>query len=358
MTQTIRWGLLSTADINSKLIPAIRQSEGHELTAVASRDRARVDAYAAKWGIPRAFETYQSMLDDPDIDAVYISLPNHMHLEWVSKAAERGKHVLCEKPLALTPQEIEAIIAVGEKYQVVIMEAFMYRHHPRTLKVQEILAAGELGKVQHVSAHFTADLGRPGNYRWDPKAGGGSLWDVGCYPVSYSRMVMGENPLEVYGVWQLTDQGVDLHFTGQMIFSGGRTAQIFSSFGLPYGVYVEIFGDKAKLQNFSPYSPDEEHPLVQVENDVPRTIETAHPYLYQGEVENMGDAIHGKAKTRLSLQESLDINRILVALYEFGCQRSSHPSGITEASEEMGGFHCFWWAKPTKNNENHPFPPL
>jgi xylose dehydrogenase (NAD/NADP) len=316
MSQTIRWGLLSTAAINEKLIPAIRQAGGHELVAVASRDQARAEAYATKWGIPKAFGSYEAMLSGAEVDAVYISLPNHLHVEWAVRAAEHGKHVLCEKPIALDPQGVDQVMAAAKKYNVVIMEAFMYRHHPRTLKLQEMLASGEYGAPENVYGHFNFMLDREIDIRWQPEAGGGALWDVGCYPVSYACMVMGEAPLEVFGVSKKTSQGVDIAFSGLLSFSGGRSAQIFSSFDLPYSIEAVILTDKGTLHNASPFGPDPDRPLLWKADGKNTAIETSYPYLYSGEVENMGDAILGKAQPRLSLQESRDINRVLSALYE------------------------------------------
>ncbi len=316
MSKPIRWGLLSTAQINHKLIPAIRSASGHQLYGVASRDVERVQAYASQWHIPHTYSSYEAMLDDPQVDAVYISLPNHLHVEWTVKAAAAGKHVLCEKPLALNPQDVDTVIAAAKKYNVVVMEAFMYRHAPRTLKVRELVEAGRLGKIEHFSGHYSFVLERPGNYRWLPEAGGGSVWDVGCYPVSYARMVMGRNPVEVIGKAQWIAPGADFSMNGILTYADGATAQIFSSFGLPVSMRADAFGTQGSLLNMSPYHPNAANPLWLVEAGIPRKVAAPIPYLYRGEVLNMGAAIRGEAQPRLSLEESRDINQVLSALVE------------------------------------------
>ncbi len=178
----LRWGLLGTARINRMVIPPLRASAGNRLLAVASRDLARATGYAKEWGIERAHGAYEALLADPEIDAVYIPLPNHLHAEWTIRAARAGKHVLCEKPLALTVAEVDAMGAAARESGVVLAEAFMYRHHPQTLKVKELVDAGAIGPVRFVRGTFSFPLTRPDDVRLRPEWGGGCLWDVGCYP--------------------------------------------------------------------------------------------------------------------------------------------------------------------------------
>ena len=195
----LRWGLLGTARINRMVIPPLRASAGNRLVAVASRDLARARGYAQEWGIERAHGAYEALLADPGIDAVYIPLPNHLHAEWTIPAARAGKHVLCEKPLALTVAEVDAMGAAAREGGVVLAEAFMYRHHPQTLKVKELVDAGAIGPVRFVRGTFSFPLTRPGDVRLQPEWGGGCLWDVGCYPLSFTRFVLGREPLEAAG---------------------------------------------------------------------------------------------------------------------------------------------------------------
>ncbi len=317
MTKILRWGLLSTARINRRLIPAIRAARGHTLSAVASRNLERAEQYARQWKIPQAYGSYEELLADAEIDVIYNSLPNHLHAEWSIRAAQSGKHVLCEKPLALSAEEIDAMIAAASANQVVIAEAFMYRHHTRTHRVQALIHSGAIGEVQHINAVYTFQFDRPDNYRWQPEAGGGCLWDIGCYPVSYARMIYAANPIEVYGKADMTPGGVDQSFRGLLTYPNGSTLSIFCSYVSEYYSHLEIHGSLGKLLIENPYSSARGDPLYLLKNDRRRNIRTKMPRLIaQGEVEDIGQAILGKASQRLPLSESREINQTLTALYE------------------------------------------
>src|SRR5215213_7800528 len=177
-TKVLNWGLLSTARINKALITPLRASKRNKLAAVASRSQENADAYAKEKKIPRAHGSYEAMLADPEIDVVYISLPNHLHAEWSIKSVEAGKHVLCEKPLALSVEDVDEIQSAARKHGRIVMEAFMYRHHPQTLKVQELVTSGSLGMVKLVRGSFSFVLSGEEDIRLlDPTMGGGSIWD-------------------------------------------------------------------------------------------------------------------------------------------------------------------------------------
>lgn len=207
--QPLKWGLLSTAKINRALITPLRASPRNRLAAVASRSQASADAYAREWSIPTAHGSYEALLADPEIDVIYNPLPNHLHKEWTIKALAAGKHVLCEKPIALTVAEVDEMAAAAQQYGRVLAEAFMYRHHPQTLKARELVASGAIGRLQLVRGSFTFNMNTDVNIRLNPEMGGGSIWDVGCYPISYARHIIGTEPLEVFG-WQLTgSSGID-----------------------------------------------------------------------------------------------------------------------------------------------------
>jgi len=301
----LRWGLLSTARINRALLPPLRSSARNELTAVASRDLARAQAYAAERNIPRVFGSYESMLADPDVDVIYNPLPNSMHTEWTIKAVEAGKHVLCEKPLANTVEEVDAMTAAAKKAGVVLMEAFMYRHHPQTLKVKEMVESGAIGKLMLIRGSFTFKLTDEGDVRVNSSLGGGSIWDVGCYPISYARLIAGAEPVEVFG-WQVTGQasGVDETFAGQMKFSNGVYAQFDSGFRTPRRAHMELVGDEGSLVVVEPFQPRENEKIILRNGDKEEVITIPGEDLYLGEVENMADAIlEGKA-TRMSLADS------------------------------------------------------
>ncbi len=311
----LRWGLLGTAKINRSLIPPLRVSKRNRVTAVASRSEDRAMEYAREWKIPTAYGNYQALLDDPDIDVVYNSLPNHLHAEWTLKAAAAGKHVLCEKPLALLTEDVDAIIAASKQFNVHIAEAFMYRHHAQTLKVKELLASGAVGELQTIQGCYFFTLIRPESYRWNPTEGGGSLWDVGCYPLSYAIMAAGEAPVEVMGWKKTTPSGVDHTFIGQLRFANGVLAQIQSSFTLPLYTRMELHGTAGSLTIPVPFKPGQ-HSRLTLQQEKEKTIRVRSQELYLSEIENMADVIIDKAAPHLPLQESRWIIQSLVALHQ------------------------------------------
>jgi xylose dehydrogenase (NAD/NADP) len=312
----LRWGLLSTARINRALIPAIRASQHSELAAVASRSQETAIQYARKEGISQAFGSYDDLLADPNIDVIYNPLPNHLHADWTIRAVQSGKHVLTEKPLALTAAEVDAIDRAARSTGKIVAEAFMYRHDPKTLKVQDLIANGAVGEVRTIQGMFSFPLDRPGDIRWQPDMGGGSLWDIGCYPISYSHMIAGGPPEQVFG-WQKTSaSGVDVDFTGQMKYPGGITAQFFSSFALPQRTLMEIHGTHGTLSIPMPFIPRD--PAVGITLHTGKGQETfsfaAHE-VYLGEVEDMENAILFGTKPRISLEVSGQNVQTILSLY-------------------------------------------
>ena len=243
----LRWGLMSTARINERLIVPMGTSERSELVAVASRSKDTGDRYAAEWKIPRAHVGYDSLLADPEVDAVYISLPNSMHAEWCVKSAQQGKHVLCEKPMALSAEEVDSITEAARGSGVLVQEAAMYRYHEQTRQVREWVASGNIGEIRVIQGFFGFTLDWEGDIRFDPSLGGGSLWDIGSYPVSFARTVMGADPVEVEAQQVLGDTGVDLTFAGQMRFPSGGLAQIASSFQVTAYWNAEVIGSKGRI---------------------------------------------------------------------------------------------------------------
>ncbi len=316
VNQVLNWGLLSTARINSALIRPLRASKRNRLAAVASRSQASADHYAREQKIPRAHGSYEALLADPEIDVIYNSLPNHLHAEWTIKAVEAGKHVLCEKPLALSAEEVDAVKAAARKHGRLVMEAFMYRHHPQTLKVQELLKSGLLGELQLVRGSFSFALSRVGDIRLDPAKGGGSIWDVGCYPINYVRTVVGEEPMEVFG-WQVTGPtGIDETFVGQMRFANGILAQFDSSFIVPLRWFMEIVGSEGTLKLPSPFKPGTNEKIYLTRGDQAETIKIKGQELYIGEVENMADAILLGHEPRVSLDDSRGNVTVISGLLE------------------------------------------
>jgi D-xylose 1-dehydrogenase (NADP+, D-xylono-1,5-lactone-forming) len=316
MSQTpFRWGLLSTARINRAIIPPLRASARHALVAVASRDPARGAAYAREWEIPRVHDTYDALLDDPGIDAIYNPLPNALHAPWTIRAARAGKHVLCEKPLATTVAEVEAIAEAAAAAGVVVTEAFMYRHHPQTLRLQALLAEGTIGAVQLVRSAFTFLLTRTEDPRWEPAMGGGSLWDVGCYPVSMSRLLAGVEPDEVFGRGRLAPGGVDDAFTGQLVF-GGIVAQFDCGFRAPFRTHLEVVGTEGVMTVPAPFKPGAGARLVLSRGDDTREIAVEDQPLYIGELDDLADAAAGRAQPRVTLADSRGTVAAIMALYE------------------------------------------
>ncbi|MBE0672967.1 MAG: Gfo/Idh/MocA family oxidoreductase [Anaerolineales bacterium] len=316
MEKLLNWGLLSTAKINQALIKPINASKRTRLLAIASRSQSSADAYARENKIPRAYGSYEALLADPEIDVIYNPLPNHLHAEWTIKALRAGKHVLCEKPIALTLAEVDEMIAAAKETGNVLAEAFMYRHHPQTLKVKEIVDSGVLGKIQLIKGAFTFTLDREGNFRQIKEMGGGSIWDVGCYPVSYARMIVGAEPVEVFG-WQVEGpSGSDDSFIGQMRFANGVHAQFDSGFKSPSRSYIEVVGSDAVLKIPSPFKPRKNSELFLVRDEVEERIKITGTELYLGEVEDICDSILLKKPQRIPLEDSRENIAVLLSFIE------------------------------------------
>ena len=315
----IRWGLVSTANINRRVIPAIRQSARGQLTAVASRDMSKSTAYAAEWQIPSAFGSYEAMLASDEVDAVYISLPNHLHAEWSIKALEAGKHVLCEKPFAITLEEVDRMIAAARQTGLVLAEAFMYRHHPQTKIVGDWVREGRLGDIARISAVFNFSGMQPDNVRLKPEWGGGSLWDVGVYPVSLAQYIMGGPPRWVFGDQRLGDSGVDMVFAGQMHYDGQRMAQLSSSFQTPFHARAEITGTEGTLTLQRPFTfmdDGGQYLYFTPPDGDPEPVPVPDKPLYLGEIEDMHAAILDGRPNYLTLAETRNHVRTILALYE------------------------------------------
>jgi xylose dehydrogenase (NAD/NADP) len=313
----VRWGLISTARINSHVMPAIKESKRGQLAAVASRDKAKAEAYAAKWGIPRAFGDYQAMLDSGEVDAVYVSLPNHLHAEWSIKALQAGVHVLCEKPFATTLEEVDKMIAASKEHKRVLAEAFMYRHHPQNKLLGEWVHGGRLGELLFVRAAFTFSLDNDNDVRLNKDYGGGSLWDIGVYPISFAQFVFGSAPKTVSAVQALGRGGVEESIGGLMQYPGGQFAQVASSFRSPYYTMAEVTGTDGKLLLTRPFNQVEETSTMTFfpKQGEPQDIPFPHKMLYLGEVEDMHAAILDGAQPLISLEETRNHVKSVLALY-------------------------------------------
>jgi predicted dehydrogenase len=322
----VKWGILSTADINKKLLAGAAESDDVDVVAVGSRDLARAEQFAETWDIPRAYGTYEELLADPDVQAVYIPLPNTMHTEWSIKAMEAGKHVLCEKPLALTVADVDRVQAAATRASRVAAEAFMYRHHPLTAAAAAIVSSGRLGKVHGYKGAFTFPLTREGDVRLDPALGGGSLWDVGCYPVSYTNLLAGTAPVEVFGWQQSSASGVDLQFAGMMRFADGSVAQFDSGFNGPLRTEMEIIGRDATLRVERPFRADDLSRLLLTTGDVTETLPFDAESPFAGEIADMESAALDSRPPRIPLSESRRTVQTITALYESA--RGGTPVGV------------------------------
>ena len=309
----MRLGLLSTADINRKVIPGARASEKVDLVAVASRDQARAEAYAKQWEIPRAYGSYEALLEDVDIDAVYISLPNTMHREWSIRSVEAGKHVICEKPFSKRPEDVEAAFDAAERTGRLLTEAFMYRHNPQTAKLVELARSGAVGEPRVVRSAFSYSLYDTENIRLRTDVDGGSLMDVGCYCVSGSRLLSGE-PDSVSGRAYIGPSGTDWVFTGAMQFAGDVHALFDCGTCLPNRDELEVIGTEGSLFLDDPWHCNV--PVIEIRRDdgVER-VELDAVDSYRLELENLADAIAGEAPLLLGREDALGQARTIEALF-------------------------------------------
>jgi xylose dehydrogenase (NAD/NADP) len=307
--QPVRWGLLSTARINRAVLAGARQTDRAEVVAVASRDQRRADDYASEHRIKRAHGSYEALLDDPDVDAIYVSLPNSLHVEWSIRALEAGKHVLSEKPFDRRPGEVERAFDAADQAGRLLMEAFMYRHHPQTKKLHEVVAAGEIGELRHLRSSFSFTLDNADDVRLAPELDGGSLMDVGCYCLSISRLLAGE-PEQVFGRQRTGPTGVDLGFVGVLEFPGGVLAEFHCAFDLPDASGLEAIGSEGRVFVSEPFRCEDPHLILNGER-----IDVEDIDRYQLQVENFSAAIRGEAAPLLGREDAVGQARAIDALY-------------------------------------------
>jgi xylose dehydrogenase (NAD/NADP) len=310
---TAQWGLLSTARINDAFIAGVAQSRESAVLAVASRDRARAEQYASQRGIERAYDSYEALLADPDIDAVYISLPNSLHLEWAGRALEAGKHVLCEKPLSRREADVRAAFDLAERHDRVLMEAFMYRHHPQTARLAELVGSGAIGRLMLIRAAFSFRADDPADVRLSAELAGGALMDVGCYCVSAARLLAGEPEL-VSGTQVLGGDGVDVTFSGWMRFAGDVIAHFDSGLILDDRFDLEVVGDQASLVLADPWHC--RTPRIELRRaHATEIIEVPSGNSYGLEADNLAAAIRGEAAPLLGRADAEGQARAIEALY-------------------------------------------
>jgi xylose dehydrogenase (NAD/NADP) len=314
MTTPVKWGIISTADINRKVIPGAHASDKVDLVAVASRDQARADEYAKQWEIPRAFGSYEALLADPEIEAVYISLPNTLHCEWSIRALEAGKHVLCEKPLSRHPDEVSATFDAADRAGRLLSEAFMYRHNPQTKRLKELVADGAIGELRLVRSVFSYSLYDHDNIRLRTDLEGGSLMDVGCYNVSGSRLLGGE-PARTFGEAWFGPSGTDWVFAGTLRFPDDVIATFHCGTALPEQDELEAIGSEGSLFLDDPWHCS--NPVIELRRgDEVERIEIEREDSYRLELENLSDAIRGEGELLLARDDALGQARTLEALHE------------------------------------------
>jgi predicted dehydrogenase len=319
----VRWGILGTAKIAlEKVIPGMRGSSLAQVVAIASRDIAKARAAAKRLEIPRAYGSYQELIDDPDIEAIYNPLPNHLHVPWSIRAAEQGKHVLCEKPIALNAQEARVLLEARDRTGVKIGEAFMVRTHPQWLKIREIIASGRIGELRLIAGHFSYYERDPSDIRSRVEWGGGALMDVGCYPITISRWLFGSEPTEVVGLIERDpEMHVDRLTSGLLRFDKGQATFSCATQLVPHQ-RMQIFGTTGRISveiPFNPPSRDAGRILVDDGSDVAGSgIETiTFPAVdqYGIQADRFSEAIRGVGAVPVSLEDAIGNMAVIDALF-------------------------------------------
>jgi len=319
----VRWGILGTAKIAlEKVIPAMRGSTLAQVVAIASRDISKARAAASRSGIPRGYGSYQELIDDPDIEAIYNPLPNHLHVPWSIRAAEQGKHVLCEKPIALTAREARELLEARDRTGVQIGEAFMVRTHPQWLKVKEIIASGRIGELRLIAGHFSYYRRDADDIRSRVEWGGGALMDVGCYPITLARWLFGAEPTEVVGLIERDpDMKVDRLTSGLLRFERGQATFSCATQLVAYQT-MQILGTTGRIAVRIPFSAppfDEYRVFVDDGSDWAGSgIETiafppVNPYTLQAD--RFSEAIRGVGSVPVSLEDAMGNMAVIDALF-------------------------------------------
>jgi D-xylose 1-dehydrogenase (NADP+, D-xylono-1,5-lactone-forming) len=314
VSEPVRWGILSTANINEKVLAGVSGSPAVSVVAVGSRSSDSAREFAERFEIPRAHGSYEELLADDEVEAIYIPLPNGLHVEWTLAALAAGKHVLCEKPLSPRAEEVERCFDAAEQAGLVLSEAFMWRHHPQAERLVSLVREGAIGELRLIRASFSFDLPQFPNVRWDAELDGGALMDVGCYCVSGSRLLAGAEPERVHGEAVMAPSGVDARFAGTMRFPGDVLAVFDCGFDLPPRDELEAIGSGGTLFLDDPWhslqprielrSADGSFDFVEVER--------ANPYRL--ELEDLSAAIRGEREPRLGRADAVGQARALEAL--------------------------------------------
>ncbi|MFJ5695802.1 Gfo/Idh/MocA family protein [Arthrobacter sp. NPDC093125] len=320
MSDRLRWGVLGSARIVRKTIPALQATKNGEVVGIASRSEEKAREYAGKHGIPQAFGSYEALLASQDIDAVYIPLPNALHLEWILKSLDAGKHVLCEKPLAMSAAECEEIARKADETGLKVLEGFMYRFHPRFEKLQELLAANVVGKLTFVHVGHSFDVGGDDNIRWYSGLGGGALFDTGCYCVNMSRMVTAQEPTDVaaFGNYRDANDGgrIDTSIAGMLRFPSSATVLFDTGVNLERRNFLEITGTEGRLYLDNPFGLLEEDSVLEEhhfgQDTIYHQVKGENHFVRMGE--HFADSVLNGTPLRYDLADAVNNARVLEAL--------------------------------------------
>jgi len=326
MSKKVRWGILSTAAIGvKKVIPGMQKGEWSEVTAIASRDPRKADDAARKLGIARAYGSYEELLADPQIEAIYNPLPNQLHVEWSIKAAEAGKHVLCEKPLSMTAAEAKKLLAVRDRTGVKIGEAFMVRTHPHWLRARELVASGRIGQLRSASGFFSYFNNDPSNIRNIPECGGGAVMDIGCYPITTSRFMFGEEPSRVLALVERDPQmKIDRLTSAILDFPSGHSTFTCGTQLVPYQ-RSHFLGTKGRIEIEIPFNAPIDRPcriLIDDGQDVfgggvtTEDFPICDQYTIQGDV--FSRAVRGQGEVPVSLEDAIKNMAVIDAIFRSG----------------------------------------
>jgi xylose dehydrogenase (NAD/NADP) len=308
----LRWGILSTANITDKLLDS---GTDQEFVAVGSRDGARAEAYAREKGIARAHGSYEALLADPDVDAIYNPLPNALHVEWSIRALEAGKHVLCEKPLSRRPEDVDRAFDVAEREGRVLAEAFMWRHHPQVARARELLDAGAIGDLRIIRAHFAFKAADPDDIRLQAELDGGGLMDVGCYCVSGCRTLAGAEPERAYAELVSGGHGVDVSLAATLRFPGDVLAHLDCGLSYPGGSLLAAAGTEGSFALADPWhGNDAVIELRRADGSVER-IDAGPANSYALELADFEAAVLGQQPPLLGRDDALGQARTIAALY-------------------------------------------
>jgi predicted dehydrogenase len=318
----VRYGLLSTAQIGLNAhLPASYDSKNSEIVSISSRTAAKAEAAAKEHGIERWYGSYEEQLADPEIDAIVNSLPNGMHCEWTIKAAEAGKHILCEKPLAISAEECQRMIDAANANNVVLVEAFTHRWNPHMRMARKLIADGEIGEVQTLDATLCFNIAEPdGNVRFSQELAGGALWDAGCYAVYATRFVMSAEPVQVIGMSHDSGNwGIDTTFSGSMKFANGAIGSITTNMEQPFRCYITIDGSKGRIE--IPGMFDDSGPIIIKRGDGrngenTETIATPAPYRFVVQFDEFSECVLTGKKPEYPAEDGLRNTAVVEALYK------------------------------------------